>query len=122
MLVSGVQQSDCVCVCVYFFSFSDSFLKIGYYKILIIVPVLSSRHLLIIYFIYGGVSMLGLPRWLSGKESASQCKEMQEFSPSREDPLEEEMATHSSILAWRISWTEEPDALQSIGSQRVRHD
>ena len=38
-----------------------------------------------------------------------------------EDPLEEEKATHSSILAWRISWTEEPSGLQSIGSQRVGH-
>ena len=36
--------------------------------------------------------------------------------------LEKEMATHSSILAWRISWTEEPGELQSLGSQRVRHD
>ena len=36
--------------------------------------------------------------------------------------LEKEMATHSSILAWRIPWTEEPGGLQSIGSQRVRHD
>ena len=40
----------------------------------------------------------------------------------REDPLEEGMATHSSILAWRIPWTEEPGGLQSIKSQRVRHD
>ena len=40
----------------------------------------------------------------------------------REDPLEEEMATHSSILVWRISWTEEPGGLQSMGSQRVGHD
>ena len=39
-----------------------------------------------------------------------------------EDPLEKEMATHSSILAWRILWTEEPDGLQSTGSQRVGHD
>ena len=39
-----------------------------------------------------------------------------------EDPLEEEMATHSSILAWRIPWTEEPGGLQSIGSQRVEHN
>ena len=39
-----------------------------------------------------------------------------------EDPLEKEMATHSSILAWRILWTEEPGGLQSTGSQRVRHD
>ena len=39
-----------------------------------------------------------------------------------EDPLEEGMATHSSVLAWRILWTEEPGRLQSMGSQRVRHD
>ena len=39
-----------------------------------------------------------------------------------EDPLEEEMATHSSILAWRISWTEKPGGLQSMGLLRVRHD
>ena len=39
-----------------------------------------------------------------------------------EDPLEEGMATYSSILAWRMSWTEEPDELQSMGSKRVRHD
>ena len=39
-----------------------------------------------------------------------------------EDPLKKEMATHSSIIAWKISWTEEPGGLQSMGSQRVRHD
>ena len=40
----------------------------------------------------------------------------------QEDPLEEGMATHSSILAWRIPWTEEPGRLQSMGLQRIRHD
>ena len=40
----------------------------------------------------------------------------------QEDALEEEMATHSGILAWRISWTEKPGELQSVGSQRVGHD
>ena len=43
-------------------------------------------------------------------------------SLGREDPLEKEMVTHSSILAWKIPWTEEPKGLQSMGSQRVRHD
>ena len=43
-------------------------------------------------------------------------------SPDGEDPLEKGMATHSSILAWRIPWTEELDRLQSMGSKRVRHD
>ena len=47
---------------------------------------------------------------------------MQVRSLGLEDPLEEGMATHSSIPAWRIPWTEEPDALQSMGSQGVRHD
>ena len=50
-------------------------------------------------------------------------QEMQETwiqSLGQEDTLEEEMATHSSILAWKIPWTEEPGGLQSMGSQRVR--
>ena len=41
---------------------------------------------------------------------------------SQEDPLEKGMATNSSVLAWRIPWTEEPGGLQSMGSQRVGHD
>ena len=49
-------------------------------------------------------------------------QEMQFRSLGQEDPLEEEMATHSTILAWRIPWTEEPGGLQSMGSQRVRHN
>ena len=44
------------------------------------------------------------------------------WSLGQEDPLEKEMATHSSILAWRVSWTEEPGRLQSAGSRRVRHN
>ena len=49
-------------------------------------------------------------------------QERQVQSLDREDPLEEGMATHSSILAWKIPWTEEPGRLQSMGMQRVRHD
>ena len=44
------------------------------------------------------------------------------LSLGREDPLEKEMATHPSVLAWRIPWTEEPGELQSLGSQRARLD
>ena len=47
---------------------------------------------------------------------------MQIRSVGQEDSLEEEMAIHSIILAWKIPWTEEPGRLQSIGSQRVGHD
>ena len=43
-------------------------------------------------------------------------------SLDQEDPLEKDMATHSSILAWEIPWTEEPGGLQLIGSQRVEHN
>ena len=43
-------------------------------------------------------------------------------SLGQEDPLEKGMATHSSVLAWRIPWTEEPGGLQSMGWQRVKHD
>jgi len=49
-------------------------------------------------------------------------QEMWAQSLDREDPLEEEMATHSSILAWEILWTEEPGGLQSKGLQRVGRD
>ena len=49
-------------------------------------------------------------------------QEMQVLSLGPEDPLEEGMETHSSTLAWRIPWTEEPGGLQSTGSQRLRHD
>ena len=49
-------------------------------------------------------------------------QETQVPSLGREDSLEKGMATHSSILAWRIPWTEEPGGLQSVGSQRVGHD
>ena len=60
-----------------------------------------------------------------GKEPACQCRKREEMwvqSLGWEDPLEEGMATHSSILAWRIPWTEEPGRLQSMGLQRVGHD
>ena len=49
-------------------------------------------------------------------------QETQAQSLDQEDPLEEEMATHSSMLAWEIPWIEEPGGLQSMGSQRVGHN
>ena len=57
-----------------------------------------------------------LPRWLS------EPKEMQFRSLDQEDLLEEEMITHSSILAWKMPWTEEPGSLQCMGSHTVRHN
>ena len=61
----------------------------------------------------------GFPGAASDKEPACQCRRLEGRGFS---PLEDGMATHSSILAWRIPWTEEPGGLWSIGSQRVGHD
>ena len=72
------------------------------------------------------ISIFGLPRWRSGKESACQWRRCQRpaqvQSLTGEDPLESDMATHSSILAWEIPRTEEPGGLQSMGLQRVGHN
>ena len=61
-----------------------------------------------------------MAQWL--KKPHLPVQEMWVQSLSREDPLEKGMATHSSILAWEIPWTEEPGGLQSMGSLRVRCD
>ena len=67
----------------------------------------------------------GFPGGTSGKEPTclptQETQERQVQSLGWEDPLEEGMAIHASILAWRIPWTEEPGGLQSMGSQRVGH-
>jgi len=68
---------------------------------------------------------LGIPRWLSGEESTCQCRTHKgcRLNPwVGKIPLEEAMATHSSIVAWRIPWTEEPGGLQSMASQRSGHN
>ena len=61
----------------------------------------------------GGSAVKNLP-------AVQEPQEMRVQSLGQEDPLGEEMATHFSILAWKIPWTEEPDKLQSIGLRRVR--
>jgi len=60
----------------------------------------------------------------SGKELSADAGDTRDAGSilGQEDPLEKGMATHSSILAWGMPWTEEPGGLQSMGSQRVRHD
>ena len=64
---------------------------------------------------------MGFPDGSAGKESTCSAGDPVR-SLGQEDPLEKEMATHSSILAWKIPWMEEPGRLQSMGSQRVGHD
>ena len=66
--------------------------------------------------------LMGFPSEASGKEPACQCMKRKRCgSLSQKDPLEEETATHFSILAWRLPQTEGPGELQSIGLQRVGH-
>ena len=62
------------------------------------------------YYIQNDIDKQGLPWWLSGKESASSAGDVGSI-PELEDPLEKEMATYSSILAWEMPWTEEPGGL-----------
>ena len=82
------------------------------------------EYLRCFYFYSQELRCLYFPGSPSGKEFICQCKrckEAQVRSLGQEEPLEEGMATHSSILAWRIPWMEEPGGPQSIGSQRIRH-
>ena len=58
----------------------------------------------------------------SDSKNLPAVQETQVQSPGQEYPLEEEMATHSSLLAWRIPWTEKPGGLQCMGLQRAGHD
>ena len=62
-----------------------------------------------------------MAQWVKDLLAMQETQETQVRSLGQEDPLEEEMATHFSILAWRIPWTEELGGLQSVGSQRIRH-
>ena len=59
---------------------------------------------------------------MAQRSSLPALQERQVQFLGREDPLEEKMATHSNILAWKIPWTEKPGRLQSMGSQRVGHN
>ena len=60
-------------------------------------------------------------QWVMNPSAMKEAQEMQVQSLGGEDHLEEEMATHPSILAWEIPWTEEPGGLQSMGSQTAGH-
>ena len=64
---------------------------------------------------------LGFPSCSASKEPSCNVGDLS-LMPGWEDPLEEGIATHSSNLAWRIPWTEQPGRLQSMGSQRIGHD
>ena len=76
---------------------------------------------LLVHFLPLRNSRLGFPGGSAVKNPPA-VQEIWIQSLGQEDPLEEEMATYASILAWESSWTEEPGGLQSLGLQRVRHN
>ena len=63
-----------------------------------------------------------MSQWVKNPLAMQEMLEMWLHSLGQDDPLAEEIATHSSILAWRIPWTQEPGGLQSSGLQRVGHE
>ena len=81
------------------------------YKTCYFFPVRIARTFIWVYFL--------VAQWVKNQPPVQETRVQ---SLGWEDPLEMEMATHSSILAWRIPWTEETDGLQSMGLQRVRQD
>ena len=89
------------------------------------LPAPCSRYLCkMLCNLWVGVILMqvGFPLVTQMVKSPPAMQETQVQSLGWEDPLEKEMATHSSILVWRISWIEDPGRLQSMGSQRVGHD
>ena len=89
----------------------------GYFPSSAAIPFLTFIYSLLLFSYYLCASLVA--------QTVKRLPAMQEArvqSLGWEDPLEKEMATHSSTLAWKIPWTEEPGRLQSVGSQRVEHD
>ena len=96
-----------LCKCIYIWYIYMIWMCVSVWHTQIYINVLNYKH-------------LGLSWRLSGKESIPlRIQESQVWSLGGEDPLEEEMATHFSILAWQIPWTEEPGGLQSMGHKEL---
>ena len=89
------------------------------YKNIIFYAKLNSRKIYLFFFFYKYSKVFLLAQMV---KNLSVMQETRIQSLSQEDSLKKGMATHSSILAWRILWTEEPGGLQSMGLQRVGHD
>ena len=108
----------------FYSSFMHCSLKKAFLSLLAILwnSMFSWRYLSLSPLLFTSLLSSGLPWWLKKVKRLPTLQETRVQSLGQEDPLEKEMATHSSTLAWRIPWTEESGGLQSMGSQRVRHD
>ena len=108
----------------------DIFLWILIYKLFLEIKITNLLESLYIlhydYYTNQNEEMIKLSHWaLLVAQKEKNLPAMQEnwlWTLGHEDPLEKEIVSHSSILSWRIPWTEEPDRLQSMGLWRVRHD
>ena len=107
----------------FYSSFMHCSLKKAFLSLLAILwnSMFSWRYLSLSPLLFTSLLSSGLPWWLKKVKRLPTLQETRVQSLGQEDPLEKEMATHSSTLAWRIPWTEESGGLQSMGSQRVRH-
>ena len=107
--------------------FSVSIISWSLLKFMSIESVMLSNHLipccplLLLPSIFPSIRILGFPGGSDGKASVYNMGDPVR-SLGWEDPLDKEITIHSSTIAWKIPWTEEPGRLQSMGSQRVRHD
>ena len=114
-------------ICIILFAFTN-FIGIWLLYNVIVFLLCSKVNQLYVYifpFFFGFSSHLGqasLAQMLKNLPAMKEPQETRVRSLGREEPLEKELATHSSILAWRTPWTEEPGGLRSMESQRVRHD
>ena len=108
----------------FYSSFMHCSLKKAFLSLLAILwnSMFSWRYLSLSPLLFTSLLSSGLPWWLKKVKRLLTLQETRVQSLGQEDPLEKEMATHSSTLAWRIPWTEESGGLQSMGWQRVRHD
>ena len=88
----------------------------------IYLPIHLSIYLFVHLFMYLCILPFPMAQQVKNLLSRWKTQETWVWSLGQEDSLEKQMATHSSTLAWRIPWTEKPDGLWSMGSQRVRHD
>ena len=107
-----------------FLSWVMSWLFVFFLKMLIssIFSKLLLAYFIFLWFKIPHRAYIGLSYCLSGKESSCQCRRHRFDLWVRKVPMEEETASHSSILSGKIPWIEEPGRLQSMGSQRVEHD
>ena len=118
-LLLWFDDSLLLCLDCFLFSVSVSirFLVYGYHEIFISISVSIPIYVCVYIYLCDYASLVA-----QTVKDLSAMQETRVRSLGWEDPLEKEMAAHSSILAWKIPWTAEPGRLQTIGLQRVRHD